>query len=80
MDDVCHGFKRFSCALFLGKMWVGRINSLASDCFATEQASGLRYGSGSALAQLKEHAPPWVHSSGNAPYWEAMRMLREGES
>ena len=39
--------------------------------------SGLAFASRSAQAQLKETPPPWLHLSGNAPYFDAMRILRE---
>ena len=39
--------------------------------------SGLSFANASAGAQLKETPPPWLQLSGNAPYFEAMRFIKQ---
>lgn len=39
--------------------------------------ANLGFATRSAGAQLKDTPPPWLHSSGNAPYFDAARMIRK---
>ncbi len=39
--------------------------------------SGLSFANANACSQLKETPPPWLQLSGNAPYFEAMRFMRQ---
>jgi hypothetical protein len=41
-----------------------------------DPSSGLSFANKSAQTQLKETPPPWLQSSGNAPYFEAVRFIR----
>ena len=42
-----------------------------------DPSSGLAYATHAAAEQLKDTPPPWLQLSGNAPYYEAVRIIKK---